>query len=245
MVALFSAVTLVTFSFTISTDVAFSETALDYDNDGILDQFDQCPLRSETYNKFQDFDGCPDIVSEDLTEFQFPDTDGDGIEDRFDSCINIPETINGYLDDDGCPEIVPNTINIVKDSDFDTIIDSMDACPTEKENFNGLEDEDGCPDSWSMAIHEDLKNSVNLDNQCRPGKVLVIRLNANDSICVPLETAKKWESYGIIKSLEVPTTEVPTTEVPTTEVPTTEVPTTEVPPTEGQYDPVSPPLIQD
>ncbi|MFQ5440760.1 MAG: thrombospondin type 3 repeat-containing protein, partial [Nitrosopumilaceae archaeon] len=219
IIALFSAITLVTFSFTLSTDVSFAASERDYDKDGIVDSSDKCPLRSETYNQFQDFDGCPDSISEEIVPFEAPDMDSDGIEDRLDSCPNEPETINDYLDKDGCPEIVPGTINLQKDSDFDTIIDSEDDCPTEKENFNGLKDDDGCSDSWNSAIDEELKKSANLENQCRPGKVLVIRLNYNDSVCVSLETAKKWESYGIIKSLEVPPTEVPPTEVPPTEVP--------------------------
>ena len=251
MVVLFSILAIATFSLTLSTDLSFAVTDRDYDKDGLLDAFDECPLRSETYNQFEDFDGCPDSIPVESVPIEIPDIDGDGIEDRLDSCLYEPETINDYLDDDGCPEIVPNTVNELKDSDFDTIIDSMDACPTEKENFNGLEDEDGCSDSWNLAIDEDTENSVNLYNECRPGMVLVIRLNSNDSVCVPFETAKKWESYGIIKSLEVtpptevPPTEVPPTEVPPTEVPPTEVPPTEVPPTEKPYDPITPPSIPD
>ena len=232
VIVLFSAFSILVFSFTLSSDVSFSVSDRDYDKDGILDEFDECPLRSETYNQFQDFDGCPDLVVEDVKEFQVPDADGDGIEDRKDQCVNEPETINDYLDYDGCPETIPGTINVLKDSDFDTIIDANDSCPTEKEIFNGLNDDDGCPDSWDSAILDDIRNDVNLDNQCLPGKILVIRLNANDSICVTLETAQKWESYGIIKSLEVPPTEVPPTEVPPTEVPPTEVPS----------DPIMPPL---
>ena len=32
------------------------------DNDNILDSVDSCPLVSETYNNFEDEDGCPDEV---------------------------------------------------------------------------------------------------------------------------------------------------------------------------------------
>ena len=31
----------------------------DRDLDGISDMYDECPLAKETYNKFQDEDGCP------------------------------------------------------------------------------------------------------------------------------------------------------------------------------------------
>ena len=34
----------------------------DFDQDGISNSVDQCPNISETYNGFQDDDGCPDSV---------------------------------------------------------------------------------------------------------------------------------------------------------------------------------------
>ena len=37
----------------------------DTDLDGILNSLDQCPEVKETYNKFQDEDGCPDFVGSD------------------------------------------------------------------------------------------------------------------------------------------------------------------------------------
>ncbi|MEK0322132.1 MAG: thrombospondin type 3 repeat-containing protein, partial [Nitrosopumilus sp.] len=36
-------------------------TWYDADSDGIQDHLDACPLEPETYNKFQDEDGCPDL----------------------------------------------------------------------------------------------------------------------------------------------------------------------------------------
>ena len=35
----------------------------DADGDGILDHNDTCPFSPETYNKFQDDDGCPRLYS--------------------------------------------------------------------------------------------------------------------------------------------------------------------------------------
>lgn len=35
----------------------------DYDGDGIPNSRDACPTRPETYNGFQDADGCPDVVA--------------------------------------------------------------------------------------------------------------------------------------------------------------------------------------
>ena len=61
----------------------------DSDQDGISDTLDICPLEPETYNKFQDDDGCPDSIDTRIdSTFAFPDTDGDGIDDRMDACID-------------------------------------------------------------------------------------------------------------------------------------------------------------
>ena len=99
----------------------------DKDGDGILDNVDKCPTEPETYNGFEDTDGCPDD----------PDTDGDGIADSKDQCVMQPEDKDGYLDDDGCPD---------PDNDADGIADSADKCPDKPEDFDGFEDTDGCPD---------------------------------------------------------------------------------------------------
>lgn len=99
----------------------------DRDGDGILDPEDQCPDDPETWNGFEDHDGCPDD----------PDTDGDGIPDSRDMCILEPEDFDGYQDDDGCPEL---------DNDLDGILDRDDKCPNDPEDFDGFEDADGCPE---------------------------------------------------------------------------------------------------
>lgn len=43
---------------------------LDNDNDGILDNFDQCLNEPETYNGYKDEDGCPDSLP--LEQMSFP-----------------------------------------------------------------------------------------------------------------------------------------------------------------------------
>jgi hypothetical protein len=75
MIALFLVFTIISISSSISTDEAFSLRQADYDHDGILDEFDECPHLSETFNKYEDTDGCPDLVSEEITQYQFPDSD--------------------------------------------------------------------------------------------------------------------------------------------------------------------------
>ena len=198
MIVLFLVFTIISISSTVSTDEAFSLRESDYDRDGILDEDDECPLKSETFNKFEDTDGCPDSVSEEVTQYQFPDSDGDGVEDRFDSCVNLPETLNDYLDTDGCPEIIPDKFNGETDSDSDTIPDSYDVCPLEKETFNDFKDGDGCPDSFTSSP-EDSKDSSLAFTECGFGKALVVRLNSQNTECIILDTAKKWEKYGILE----------------------------------------------
>jgi hypothetical protein len=152
LIVLFSIFLIVGLSISISIENSFSVGDLDRDKDGILDEDDQCPEISESYNKFEDTDGCPDSVTEEKTTFEFPDTDGDGFEDRIDACIYLAETFNDYLDFDGCPEIIPKTSEATIDSDSDTIPDTIDACPNERETINEFKDADGCPDSLIPKI---------------------------------------------------------------------------------------------
>ncbi len=99
----------------------------DQDGDGIVDSEDECPLKPEDFDGFEDKDGCPD-----------KDNDNDGINDVDDRCPNIPEgEPDGYRDSDGCPD---------PDNDGDGIADINDSCPDEPEDFDGYEDADGCPD---------------------------------------------------------------------------------------------------
>ncbi len=43
-----------------------SSSELDSDKDGIIDKFDDCPTLKETFNSFNDEDGCPDIAPSDV-----------------------------------------------------------------------------------------------------------------------------------------------------------------------------------
>jgi OmpA-OmpF porin, OOP family len=99
----------------------------DRDGDGILDDVDQCPDEAETFNGYQDEDGCPEH-----------DRDGDGYFDDQDSCPDEPG-----VDPDGCP---------IRDRDGDGILDDVDQCPDDPETFNGFQDEDGCPDELPQEL---------------------------------------------------------------------------------------------
>jgi outer membrane protein OmpA-like peptidoglycan-associated protein len=98
----------------------------DRDQDGIVDDVDQCPDVPEDRDGFEDSDGCPDV-----------DNDKDGIPDKIDHCPDIAEDRDGFEDSDGCPDV---------DNDKDGIADSADKCPDEPEDKDGFEDTDGCPD---------------------------------------------------------------------------------------------------
>ena len=208
------------FSFTLLTEDAFSLRDSDRDYDGIIDDLDDCPYFAENYNKFEDEDGCPDTLVEEKTKYEFPDTDGDGIEDRFDNCVNLPETFNDYLDDDGCPERLPNAPSSLTDSDLDSIPDSIDACPNEKETFNEFKDADGCPDSLEPFTNVPTE-IISQENQCLGGKIPVIRFNVQDPVCVFSDTAKKWEKLGIAE-LIIPVSEE-TIKEEEKEIPPTEI----------------------
>jgi hypothetical protein len=74
----------------------------DRDRDGIYDFDDSCPSVAETYNRYLDWDGCPDgeetiIIS---------DTDHDGIANEFDRCPTAAEIYNKFQDEDGCPDYI-------------------------------------------------------------------------------------------------------------------------------------------
>lgn len=119
----------------------------DRDGDGYLDPDDQCPDDPETWNGFQDEDGCPDD----------PDTDGDGLTDSKDSCVLEPEDKDGYLDEDGCPDL---------DNDADGVPDVADKsegrdCRNDPEDPDGYEDADGCPD-----LDNDKDKVADLDDIC-------------------------------------------------------------------------------
>ena len=68
----------------------------------IPDSIDLCPTDKETWNKYQDQDGCPDIAPE-QSRYKH-DADLDGITNDNDLCPLEPETYNNYQDEDGCPD---------------------------------------------------------------------------------------------------------------------------------------------
>ena len=115
------------------------EEIADQDNDGILDDEDQCPDQAGSAVLF----GCPDADGDGIAdkldecpnesgpaEFSgCPDTDGDNVPNHLDEC----PTIAGLTDNKGCPN---------EDKDGDGIVDEDDLCP----DAPGSEYTKGCPD---------------------------------------------------------------------------------------------------
>jgi OmpA-OmpF porin, OOP family len=86
----------------------------DKDGDGIADKNDNCPDKAGTAK----YNGCP-----------VPDSDGDGINDEQDKCPNQA----GVARYQGCP---------IPDGDGDGINDEEDKCPT----IPGVREQQGCPE---------------------------------------------------------------------------------------------------
>jgi outer membrane protein OmpA-like peptidoglycan-associated protein len=146
----------------------FSEPG-DRDGDGYPDADDACPDQPETWNGFDDNDGCPDD----------PDTDNDRVTDSHDMCVVEPEDRDGYLDDDGCPDL---------DNDSDGIADALDKCPNQPEDIDGWQDDDGCPDP-----DNDGDSVLDLDDFCpnTPGPATGARPGCPDKNQLVVLTARE------------------------------------------------------
>lgn len=114
----------------ISVEVVGTSTAssfLDTDEDGIVDNKDQCPktLQNTSVNIF----GCALMT----------DNDNDGVDNQEDQC---PKTKEGTtVDAQGCPP----------DSDADGIIDSKDECSNTTQGF--VVNKAGCPQTTILKVN--------------------------------------------------------------------------------------------
>jgi OmpA-OmpF porin, OOP family len=94
----------------------------DKDGDGIADKNDNCPDKRGTAK----YNGCP-----------IPDSDGDGINDEEDKCPSVA----GVARYQGCP---------IPDGDGDGINDEEDKCPT----VAGVREQQGCPEIKQEVINK-------------------------------------------------------------------------------------------
>ena len=108
----------------------------DSDDDGIVDDIDQCIDDAEDMDAFQDEDGCPDL-----------DNDEDGVADVSDTCPDEAEDADGFADDDGCPEL---------DNDEDGVLDADDICPLD----SGMASAAGCPDMDEDGLKDSIDECV-------------------------------------------------------------------------------------
>lgn len=103
--------------------------AIDTDSDGIIDLYDNCPLRQGT----EDNEGCPDDIdfSANDGKINMNDADGDGVIDALDKEPNTPKDARVYGN------------GVAVDTDGDSIPDYNDTCPMKY----GPKETNGCPAS--------------------------------------------------------------------------------------------------
>ncbi|MEE2812465.1 MAG: ABC transporter substrate-binding protein [Candidatus Thermoplasmatota archaeon] len=138
------------------------EIILDEDNDGVLDEDDNCPSTSSAESV--DSNGCS------TTQL---DSDGDGVYDAADSC---PGTLGGtQVDESGC--------EVILDGDGDGVIDDDDLCD---DTPSGTEvDADGCP----VSQDSDNDGVLNDDDDC-PNTLEGIQVDENGCEIVIGETTE-------------------------------------------------------
>ncbi len=163
----------------VTAGIGFAPRFPDVDEDGVVDDKDECAELAEDRDGFQDGDGCPDFdddddgvpddtdkcprQKEDVDEYQDddgcpdPDNDHDGVPDAGDKCPNEPGPASGAGGEPGCP---------FKDRDVDGIPDPIDKCPTKPEDRGAFEDSDGCPSTTTTATASPKRS---MPAQPRPG----------------------------------------------------------------------------
>ena len=131
---------------TAAPDTFVAEPIKDMDNDGVMDDDDQCPTVAGTaaMNGCPDSDGdgiadnkddCPLVAGK--AEFNgCPDSDGDGIPDQKDKCPYLA----GQSQYDGCPP---------PDKDNDGFTDDVDKCPDQYSKTNN-----GCPEIKQEIVRQ-------------------------------------------------------------------------------------------
>jgi hypothetical protein len=130
-------------------DARIRQSAIDSDQDGVIDGQDNCPNTPNPNQGDQDGDGQGDVCD----SCDDRDPDDDGIPNCRDQCPAEPEQFNDYLDEDGCPDAPapteqpigpigeaadwftgiregPMEPSAFEDSDGDGVINYQDDCPS-------------------------------------------------------------------------------------------------------------------
>jgi MYXO-CTERM domain-containing protein len=122
-------------------------TSDDYDNDGVEDDYDNCPWVANSDQRDSDGDGvgdacdnCPNVANKDQADLDGdglgdacdPDIDGDGVPNGQDNCPTVPNPSQTMScpdsgKGDACNPTCPGAK--LNDEDGDGIVDSEDNCP--------------------------------------------------------------------------------------------------------------------
>ena len=113
----------------------------DVDNDGILDQFDNCPNTPNADQSDIDFDGLGDVCDD--------DADGDGVLNWLDNCVYTPNSNQNDLDNDGEGDACETDI------DGDGVEDDVDNCISIYNPLQEDMDNDGEGDACDKDIDGD------------------------------------------------------------------------------------------
>lgn len=128
----------------------------DTDEDGIVDEEDNCPLVSNPDQKDSDEDGIGDVCEE--------DTDGDGIIDELDNCPLISNPDQEDADEDGIGDVCE------EDADGDGVVDDLDNCP-EISNPDQLDSDgdgfgDACDPTTVLQDQQNIQSAIDATLDC-------------------------------------------------------------------------------
>jgi MYXO-CTERM domain-containing protein len=154
-------------------------TSDDYDNDGLEDDFDNCPWVANTDQADSDGDGignacdnCPNVANPDQSDLDGDgigdscdaDQDGDGVTNEIDTCPKVPNPSQNVA---ACDPNAPGAGQ--SDEDGDGVPDAIDNCPghynPDQGDVNGNGSGDACDaDSDGDSIPNALDNCPLLAN---------------------------------------------------------------------------------